>query len=75
MVGLLNIQHIDTHSVAHTVITPYLIRCSLCERFTESAQQIPLHVITQILTNKKGSFSDSTIRCAHYVCKVIFDNR
>lgn len=46
----------------------HVLQRTLCERFPESYQLIPLRIIGGILTNQEGSFHEETVCCAHHVC-------
>ena len=45
----------------------YVLQRTLRERFPESYQLIPLHIIGGILTSQEESFQEETVCCAHHV--------
>ena len=68
MVGLGGASHADMQSLEHSVMVHYILQRTLCERFPESYQLVPLHVIGGILMSQEKSFHEETLYCAHHVC-------
>ena len=53
-------------SLEHSVMVHYVLKRTLCERFPESYQLVPRHVIGGILMSQE-SFHEETLCCAHHV--------
>ena len=67
MVRLDGASHADMQSLEHSVMVQYVLQRTLRERFPESYQLIPLHIIGGILTSQEESFQEETVCCAHHV--------